>query len=525
MFCVLLGVILCVVLATCLKPLLASEQKNGVVPMVIVEASSHYPALSGWKDVPSLPQLLSHLASNEWHSFIVGGWVRDAVLGNRAKDIDIECYSEREREIDELELCLKQVVNRVTRAGVSFGVLKVYLPGFQHPIDVSLPRREKKTGRGHRGFSITYDARISPREASSRRDFTFNALMYDPLHDTLYDFWGGIRDLQAGVLRHISRAFVEDPLRVLRGFRFCSRFGLSPAPETVEMCKQLRGEFSALARERVGNEFLLWASANLKQPSAGLMFLQETGWGELFPPFAKMMKTRCASNVQRENLWKCAAMGADVLSGLLAAEGIEKREHLMLAILSFGMCVEDSYLCTGCTETDVMTIRERISRLSPRISDFWSSMGISKKLADRTARLCCAVSALPLTPADVRVLSSVLEPATVKDWYILARSVYSPFPKRLSKIGDAYNMAKEEGVTDSPPPPLITGGMLLQLGFREGPQIGTILRNAYWAQLLGAFSSPHEAVQWLLRETSTDWTTCGGERRWSWCSRRRCGVP
>lgn len=463
---------------------------------VVVGASAIYPALANWRRVSSLPKMLSHLVSWGWRPYIVGGWVRDAVLGDSAKDLDIECYSEEQRGIDELELCLGQVATDVERVGVSFGVLKVYLPGYHHPIDVSLPRRERKTEKGHKGFDVTYDGRMSPKKASSRRDFTFNALMYDPLQDTLYDFWGGIRDLQNGILRHISPAFVEDPLRVLRGFRFCSQFGLSPAPETVEMCRQLRAEFSALARERIGNEFLLWSGANLKQPSAGMMFLRETGWGELFPPFAKMMETQCVSTARGEDLWECAATSADALSRLLVGEEKETRRHLMLAVLSFGMCVGSGCLCT---ETDVVSAQERIAKLSPHITEFWSNLGISKKIADRIARLGCSASVLPRTPADVRILSYTLSPATIREWYMLAKSVYGAFSGRGREIEEMYNVAKREQITESPPSPLITGATLLRLGFQEGPQIGEIIRKAYWAQLRGEFSSLPGGVRWVFQ--------------------------
>ncbi len=126
--------------------------------------------------------------------------------------------------------------------------------------DFSVPRRDSKTGSSHIGFRHTFDPRITPREAASRRDFTINAMAWDPIAHELLDFFGGREDLENRVLRATSAAFSEDPLRVLRGMQFACRFDLTLDPATAEMSRAIRIEYSTLAKERVAEEFMKWAT-------------------------------------------------------------------------------------------------------------------------------------------------------------------------------------------------------------------------------------------------------------------------
>jgi tRNA nucleotidyltransferase (CCA-adding enzyme) len=137
---------------------------------------------------------------------------------------------------------------RVDLVGKSFGVIK-FTSQSGGQWDFSLPRRDSKISAGHKGFEVEFEPDIDPRVAASRRDFTINALMFDPRTGEYLDFFGGRDDLQKRVLRHTSSAFIEDPLRVLRGMQFSARFDLSPAPQTVELCRSIIHTFPELAVE------------------------------------------------------------------------------------------------------------------------------------------------------------------------------------------------------------------------------------------------------------------------------------
>ena len=158
-------------------------------------------------------------------ALLVGGCVRDEILGLEPKDFDLECFGVAP---DRLEAALSRHYT-LDLVGASFGVLKIH----GHDVDVALPRRETKLGLGHRAFGTECDPFLSLEEASARRDFTVNAIYRDPLTGETLDPWGGVKDLERGVLRHVSDHFREDPLRVLRGMQFVARFNLAPAPETA----------------------------------------------------------------------------------------------------------------------------------------------------------------------------------------------------------------------------------------------------------------------------------------------------
>ena len=209
-------------------------------------------------------------------AYLVGGCVRDWLLGRESKDFDVEVFG-----VDYARLV--QALSpwgRTDLVGRSFGVIKLTTQG--QTFDFSLPRRDSKVSAGHQGFEVVFEPELTPAEAVLRRDFTINALMYDPRERRLLDWVGGEKDLRARVLRHTSPAFAEDPLRVLRGMQFAGRFGLRADPDTVRVCREIQNSFGELAGERVREEWLKWA-ARSTVPSAGLHFLRETEWLRHFP--------------------------------------------------------------------------------------------------------------------------------------------------------------------------------------------------------------------------------------------------
>ncbi len=210
-------------------------------------------------------------------AWVVGGAVRDAVLGLSVSDLDVEVH---EVPAERLEAVLADHFT-IDTVGRAFGVIK--LRGV--PLDVSLPRRESKAGLGHRGFMVESDPYLGLEAAARRRDFTINAMAFDPLTHQIIDPFGGREDLATHRLRHCSDAFAEDPLRVLRGMQFAARFDLEGDPETLELCRGIERE--GLAAERVWHE---WRKLLLlgRKPSAGLRFLRDSGWLSLFPQLAAL---------------------------------------------------------------------------------------------------------------------------------------------------------------------------------------------------------------------------------------------
>src|SRR6185369_14903988 len=196
-------------------------------------------------------------------AMLVGGTVRDRLLGIEPKDYDVEVYG---LEPDRVREVLERI-GRVNTVGEHFAVYKLVFYRLaqvrnddfnlaeaaaqeRFEIDVSLPRRESKSGRGHRGFVIEGDPSMTFAFAARRRDFTINAILYDPLTDKTEDPYGGRADLKNRLLRAVAAdTFVEDSLRVLRAVQLAARFEMTIEPRTAELCRTI--DLSDLPHERV----------------------------------------------------------------------------------------------------------------------------------------------------------------------------------------------------------------------------------------------------------------------------------
>ena len=202
-------------------------------------------------------------------TYFVGGLVRDRLLGRDCKDIDIEIHKITPGTLREL----LGTLGEVTSMGASFGILG--LRGYD--VDIAMPRSETATGRGHKDFDVFVDPFLGPEKAALRRDFTINALMEDVLTGEVLDFFGGIRDLNEGLIRHVNdETFAEDPLRVLRGAQFAARFGFKIAPETVHLAAGM--DLCALPGERIFGEL---EKALLKAARPSVFFNELRGMGQL----------------------------------------------------------------------------------------------------------------------------------------------------------------------------------------------------------------------------------------------------
>src|ERR1043165_4823175 len=220
--------------------------------------------------MPAFPDSIIHLAEavrlEGGRALLVGGCVRDELMGMQPKDWDLEVYGIEPAK-------LRGILDRfgpVDMVGEAFTVYKLG----EH-LDVSIPRRERKTGRGHRAFFIEGDPTMRVEEAARRRDFTINAILQDPLTREIIDPVQGRADIQNKLLRAVSvNTFSEDSLRVLRAAQFAARFGFEIEPETAELCRSI--DLHDLPAERIWGEMeklLLRAP----QPSIGLFWLRELG--------------------------------------------------------------------------------------------------------------------------------------------------------------------------------------------------------------------------------------------------------
>lgn len=215
-------------------------------------------------------------------AMLVGGCVRDELMGIEPKDWDVEVYGVEPAKVRDI----LESFGEVNVVGEAFTVYKI-----GDDLDVSIPRRERKTGRGHKGFIVEGDPEMPFEDAARRRDFTINAILKDPLTGQIVDPFNGGADIESKIIRHVSdETFAEDSLRVLRAAQFAARFEFGIAPETVAICKTI--EVTDLPKERIWGE-LEKLLLKAEKPSIGLKWLYDLGVVEqLFPELKSLVGVR-----------------------------------------------------------------------------------------------------------------------------------------------------------------------------------------------------------------------------------------
>jgi len=453
---------------------------------------------------PELDCIIRALHAAGFRALVAGGAVRDSLLGLEPKDFDIEVYGV---SFDVLAGLLEHH-GRIDLVGQSFGVVKLTVTGGR-VYDFSLPRRDSKIGRAHRDFLATFDPDITPREAASRRDFTINAMAFDPVANELLDFFGGRDDLKNRVLRATSEAFREDPLRVLRGMQFACRFNLTIDPATAEQCRAIAHEYATIAQERVGEEFMKWAIKS-SHPGRIAEYLAVTGWLAHFPEIANILQ------VPQDPEWHPEGdVGVHTMLVVDAAGRIASRDLLEgdeRAVLLFAALTHD-FAKAGTT-----ALRERNGNLrwtahgheaagGPLAQTFLERIGIKSGIVGQVVPLVenhLAHSSLrnDVTPRTVRRLALRLAPASITQLIRLIEADHSGRPPLAAGLPESAvrirDMAAAQAVATKPQSALILGRHVLPyFDNRPGPHIGEITRAVYEAQTDGAFSTEEEALIWL----------------------------
>ncbi|MBE2215408.1 MAG: polynucleotide adenylyltransferase [Opitutaceae bacterium] len=436
--------------------------------------------------------------------FLAGGCVRDWLLGREAKDFDVEVYGLSWEEV----AAILRPFGPTDVVGRSFGVIKLRLGGAEY--DIALPRRETKTGAGHRGFAVEPDAQLDERTACARRDFTINAILYDPLGDRLVDHFDGAEDLRRRVLRHTSAAFVEDPLRVLRGFQFAARFDLNLAAETATLCASIAGTFGELARERIWGEWDKFAT-RAEFPGRGLAVLKSSGWLRHFPELAAIDGTPQDPEWHPEgDVFTHTAHCCDALVALPAwrEAGPELRRVLMFAVLGhdFGKPAtthralkhgSERWVSPGHAETG-----------GPLTAAFLERLGSPLELRPQVQALVENHHAHTNFPAEgpsasaVRRLARRLAPATIDQLLVVMEADHRGRPPLLSensarRMRQLRDAAHDLALESAAPRPILLGRDLIALGQRPGRHFAAILDAAFEAQLDGVFSSHDDGMAWL----------------------------
>ena len=416
-------------------------------------------------------------------ALFVGGWVRDRLLGIPSKDVDVEVFGVPAGRLREI----LQRFGSLNVVGESFTVFKVA------DVDVALPRRDSKVGAGHRGFEVTGDPSMSIEEAARRRDFTVNAVAWDPLDEQYLDPFDGRTDLlERKLLRAVDpRTFADDSLRVLRGVQFAGRFDLEMDPGTMELCRRL--PLDDLPAERVWGEvekLLLRAP----RPSKGFALALELGViDRLFPEMRAMVGCPQEPEWHPEgDVWVHTLMVIDQARTRIDDLDKPKQVTVMLGAVCHDLGKPPT---TAFINGRIRSMEHEQEGVPPTLAlldrlNLHSIGGFDVRgqvvgiVANHLAPNAFFKSKTPVGDGAFRRLSQKV------DLELLARVAESDCLGRTghfdcSGIRWFIERARALGVEHAPPEPIVKGRHLLQLGVPPGPGMGRLLKEIYERQLDG----------------------------------------
>ena len=427
-------------------------------------------------------------------ALIVGGYVRDRLLGAESIDpdnLDLEVYG---LAADRLRVLLDRF-GRVDTVGASFTVYKL------GRLDVSLPRTESKTGKGHRGFTVTGDPSLPIEQAARRRDFTVNAIAWDPLDDEYIDPCGGRDDLERRCLRMVDpETFDEDSLRVLRAVQFAARLEFDVDPATQARCREI--PLDDLPAERIWGEMeklLLHA----RRPSIGFRLAREIGVVErLFPEMHALVGCPQEPEWHPEgDVWVHTLLVID--QARTRIDDLPRPQQLV--IMLGAVCHDFGKPATTAFIDGRIRSRDHEAEGVAPATAFLDRLNIHSFDGYDVRHQVLGLVAHHLKPGMWRTAKDGVGDGAFRrlarkvDLELLARLAKSDCLGRTGEFDCSamdwfLDRARALGVEHGPPPPILLGRHLLELGVRPGPQMGRLLKQVYERQLEGEITTVDQAT-------------------------------
>ncbi len=404
--------------------------------------------------------IFDKLLNNSIKPIIVGGFVRDFLLNLESKDIDIELYGID--SFSKLEEILEEFGD-VNSVGKSFGVCKLKFDDLD--LDFSFPRSDSKIDKGHKGFEIKIDSSLDFKTATSRRDFTINAIGYDIQTKEILDLFNGREDLKNRILRAVDiDKFQEDPLRVLRAVQFSSRFNLSIDNELFLTCQNMIKDslLNELPKERIFIEIqkLLLKSST---PSCGIILLKELGAFNFFTELSNLTP----------DLFKQTLLSIDKMSSLKTTNDLTNT-HLMLATLCYKLSLEECEKFLTRLTNDKNIHKHVLSLIK-----YQGSINFNAFIDYHIYKLATKI--------------------TIKEFVLFSKAIAEPQVK-IENIDRLKVRALELNVLNTEAKALLQGRDILNLGLKPSKEFSMILDRAYEAQISGLFKTKSEAYLWLEKE-------------------------
>lgn len=422
---------------------------------------------------------------------IVGGFVRDSLLDVESKDVDIEVYG---ASLEDIEVALRDVGGfRVDAVGKSFGVLKI-----DNEIDVSVPRKENKIGVGHKGFDVKPDPDMSIEDAAARRDFTVNSMAMR-MDGTIIDPFNGALHLRMGLLIATSKAFAEDPLRVMRAMQFASRFRMNLGDKnTIQMAREMGAQKSELPKERLWEEWRKWALKGVL-PSNGLLLMKQVGW--LDPEIAALIDVPQDPEWHPEgDVFIHTGHVVDEAARIADREQLDEHDRLVLLFAAlthdFGKPSTTKleggrWRAKGHCQAGI-DLAERflrrigapaavIAEVKPLVGEHLVHAGVPNPSPKAVRRLANRIA-----PASIRALGRVVE----------ADHGGRPPLAKGNPLQPWVDKANELRVFSARPEAILMGRHLIDLGVKPGRAMGVLLSRAFEAQLDGDFDNLNDGLDW-----------------------------
>jgi len=425
-------------------------------------------------------------------ALVVGGWVRDRLLGIDSKDVDVEIFGVPANDLPGL----LDPFGNVEPIGQSFPVYKI------GTIDIGLPRRESKAGRGHKGFVVEGDPSMSIDDAARRRDFTVNAILWDPLTTQYEDPFNGREDLKRHLLKAVdATTFGDDSLRVLRAVQFAARFEMTLDDGTKAICRSIR--LDDLPPERIWGEIeklLLRA----RRPSLGFTLALELGViDQLFPELKALVGCQQEPEWHPEgDVWVHTLQVIDQARQRIDDLDLPDQLIVMLGAVThdFGKPATTAFL-----DGRIRSMNHEEEGVAPAAA-FLDRLNIHSIAGKDVRGQVLGIVAHHLKPGMLYKVREQLTDGAFRrlsqkaNLELLARVAKSDCLGRAPGTFDCSAMewfldrARELGVDRSPPRPLLLGRHLLELGMKPGPEMGALLKQVYEKQLDGEVKTIEEGV-------------------------------
>ncbi len=424
-------------------------------------------------------EIVKTLKKNGFSAFFVGGFVRDSLLNLKVKDIDIATDAKPDEIV--------KIFKRTIPTGAAFGVITVLID--HTPFEVATFRAEAEYSDGRRPDKIEY---ANAEADAVRRDFTINALFYDPIEETIIDFSTGLEDLDNGTLQTVgdpNQRFSEDYLRMLRAVRFTSRLGFKPDEKMLEAIKLNADKIVNIAQERIYVE--LTSMLTGRNPQNAFELLLETGLLEqILPEVVKLKGCDQPKKYHPEgDVWNHT---------MLALSKLEENPSQELAWAT---------LLHDIGKPRTLSYKEDGTPTTPAHAAVGANMSnkILRRLKASKRTIETVYNAVHHHMTFINIQQ--MRPAKLRRFlsdenFPLHLELHRVDCQSASGMLENYHFAKEklvelenEGGTELPPP-LITGKDLIEMGYKPGSRFKKILTKVQDMQLAGTMKTKEEALKW-----------------------------